>query len=298
MKRVKSLSYSSHFSPFHRQDAKPAPPPLPTTPSLPPQPPLKVSSSLLDLRSLSKRPGNLLRRFKSRDDELFGCAGEMPDLDDAPTAARDSADGQGLAIDELPSPPPRFWQGTSHSPTTSTSSSLDPLSPPPYCPPPRVTSLQSRESLRALERQREEEAAANACITYIAAHASLPSLSRPLPGPGPLSLDMNAVASYQRYRASSCASSAFTSRSQTSSRPSTNDSLPSYRSTAGSVASDSPSSERITFAAGSPPGPTCAARTSVSTRQPGGSISAIAPQAFTATLSSEAITRPSHYDFI
>ncbi|SCV74264.1 BQ2448_6696 [Microbotryum intermedium] len=297
MKRVKSLSYSSHVSPFHRQDANPAPPPpLPTSPSLPPQP-LKGSSSLLDLRSFSRRPGNLLRRFKSRDDELFGCAGEMLDIDERQMGARDSAAGQGPAIDEFPSPP-RFSNAKSHSPATSISSGSEPLSPPPYCPPPRITSLQSRESLRALERQREEEAAANACITYIAAHSSPSSLSRPLPGPGPLCLDMNAVASYQRRRASSCASScassAFAGQSQASSRPSTNESLPSYRSVADSVASDLPSSERITFAGS--PHTSFAARSA--SRPPGVSMTVTVPQTTTAAVASDVITKPRPYYFI
>ncbi|GAA6062830.1 hypothetical protein JCM10212_002468 [Sporobolomyces blumeae] len=232
MPRSNSLSGLSPYDYFpqpgsiYPSNAQPgAEPPAPRAPP-PAQRTLKKSSSLADL---AKRH---LRKLKSRGDFDFGCAG------DPSNGEIEELDEDEPAVKAAPVPPHHPSRDGQPFPRLSPST---PTVPPPSRPSAPLEVLDEShftpEQLRALNRQREEALAAEACLDYISTHRhsrktskssihgiAIPTLER-------LNLhdrDVTATATGpSEFRPRSDSTS---SASACSSRPRTNDSLPSFAS--------------------------------------------------------------------
>ncbi|GAA6027297.1 hypothetical protein JCM8097_002569 [Rhodosporidiobolus ruineniae] len=218
-----ALSSSSNF----------AAPPSPHKPRA-----LAKPSSFADLRLAKSR---ILKRFRGHKGEFdFGCAGEAEqEIEEEDDLAADATVHARLTSRRppLPSSPPSF-------------ASL-PARPAPYRFP--LNAPPSEEELRRLAREKEEELAAEACLAYTMTHARKSSRSSSLahldtsalalgPALERLSLRRGSAASSHlaydddvdedgRPRSGSLASSS----SECSSRPRTNDSLPSFVGSASST---------------------------------------------------------------
>ncbi|ORY92656.1 hypothetical protein BCR35DRAFT_298136 [Leucosporidium creatinivorum] len=217
--RHKSLSLSSSTTnPFHGASSPPSP-------SLNGgrNKGLKQSSSIADLRqsfTTMSKP-KFLRRFTSRDKDLFGCAGEEGAGGAFTGRARGSSD---LDLDEL-----------DEEDDTEGREGLPPYANAPPRPP-QVgldDSCWTKEHIREVERRKEELAAEEALAAFFARQ----SISSP--SPQPIQTTFNTL-SESSSTPSLSRSDSMMSFTTSSSRPRTNESLPSYHSNA----PPSPVSER------------------------------------------------------
>ncbi|GAA6002358.1 hypothetical protein JCM10207_001080 [Rhodosporidiobolus poonsookiae] len=203
----------------------PLPPSSPST-SAPPRG-LAKASSFADLRLTKTR---LFKRLKgSRGQELdFGCSGEGPEIEEED---EESEGDRTVQMRPPPTRPPLY-----SNPPSSSSLPTCPSRPTPYAFP--LHSAPSHDELRHAALKREEEAAAAAALDYCFSHArknsrsSLAHLdtSALLPAIERLDLRRGSVPGVDDGASAADASSrpASYGTSSCSSRPRTNDSLPSF----------------------------------------------------------------------
>ncbi|GAA5875610.1 hypothetical protein JCM1840_003277 [Sporobolomyces johnsonii] len=230
MPRAKSVSCSSATTnPFQTDTA-----PLPSTSAASTSPPTRQrtitkSSSFADLRLTKNK---LLRRFKSKDFD-FGCAGDAgAEIEEEEEDAGDRSGGHQAAAAKMPLQATRPFPRS--APATATTV-------PPARPPPSADVLDesqfSPEQLRALQRQKEEALAAEACLDYISSHrhSRKSSRSSSLAKIDTAGLGLERLSLHDREGTFTPADarprSDSTVSSLCSSRPRTNDSLPSFAST-------------------------------------------------------------------
>ncbi|GJN89279.1 hypothetical protein Rhopal_002258-T1 [Rhodotorula paludigena] len=164
MPRSQSISHSP-FPPVPSSPSTSAQSAFAPPPSRSARPALSKASSLADLRSA---PRKFLKRFHHKTsagshDDLWGCAGDLDEASEGPEP--------GMATSHAPPFP------SSPSPSaTITARTSPPRRPAPYAFP--LTAELTAEELRRLERQREADLAASAALDYCSSHSHARKSSR------------------------------------------------------------------------------------------------------------------------
>ncbi|GAA5918199.1 hypothetical protein JCM1841_005298 [Sporobolomyces salmonicolor] len=227
MQRAKSVSYSSRPTNPVQGNATP----LPSTSTAGTSPPTRQrtitkSSSFADLRLTKNK---FLRRFKSKDFD-FGCAGDAGAEIEEEEEAGDRAGGREAAAAKMPLRGPQPFPRSGSAAATTV---------PPARPPPADVLDESKfspDEIRALQRQKEEALAAEACLDYISSHrhSRKSSRSSSLAKIDTAGLGLERLSLHDREATFTPADtrprSDSTASSLCSSRPRTNDSLPSFAS--------------------------------------------------------------------